>query len=214
MSLNEPIEVPSRMNAAKDEVKTLPLLPLRNTVLFPHLFVPLSVGRSASVAAVESALAAEDKTFLVAAQKSTDNDQPEYADLHTVGTRAVVKKMVARRHPCIETVGARRRASPSLSACRTNRAVSGPYATFCRYPLPDRRAATEVEAMYRADRWEMSRPGAGTGSRHRCRSTVQQLAAQAQDPLRLRVPASAPCWQSRRDQRAGAARSADTVTRR
>ena len=94
MSLNESVEVSSRVNAAKDEVKTLPLLPLRNTVLFPHLFVPLSVGRPASVAAVESALASEDKTFLVAAQKSTDNDQPEYADLHAVGTRAIVKKMV------------------------------------------------------------------------------------------------------------------------
>ena len=77
MSLNEPFEVSSRANAAKEEVKTLPLLPLRNTVLFPHLFVPLSVGRPTSVAANEAALATEDKTFLVAAQKTTESDQPE-----------------------------------------------------------------------------------------------------------------------------------------
>src|SRR3978361_2399647 len=103
MSLNEPFEVPSRTNAAKDDTKTLPLLPLRNTVLFPHLFVPLSVGRPASVAAVEAALLGEDKTFLVAAQKSPESDQPEYADLHTDGTRAVVKKMV-RHDNAIELI--------------------------------------------------------------------------------------------------------------
>jgi len=42
-------------------VWTLPVLPLKNTVLFPYLFLPLSVGRPDSVAAVEAALASEEK---------------------------------------------------------------------------------------------------------------------------------------------------------
>src|SRR5207247_1926952 len=48
---------------------SLPLLPLRNTVLFPGLFMPLSVGRPNSVAAVENVLMTEEKAFIVSAQK-------------------------------------------------------------------------------------------------------------------------------------------------
>src|SRR5687768_1189768 len=75
------------------EKHSLPLLPLRNTVLFPGLFVPLSVGRPHSVAAIEAALATEEKTFVVSAQKNGGDEQPGFADLHTIGTRAVIKKM-------------------------------------------------------------------------------------------------------------------------
>ena len=46
-----------------------PYLPMKNTVLFPYLFLPLSVGRPATVAAVEAALATEEKTLLVVAQR-------------------------------------------------------------------------------------------------------------------------------------------------
>src|SRR5205823_541471 len=59
-------------------VATLPVVPLKNTVLFPHLFMPLSVGRPGSLAAAESVLASEDKTFVVVAQKDSQNDQPGF----------------------------------------------------------------------------------------------------------------------------------------
>ncbi|MBY0231859.1 MAG: endopeptidase La [Gemmataceae bacterium] len=81
----------------------LPLLPLRNTVLFPQLFIPLSVGRPHSVAAVEAALATEGKTFLVAAQRDPSEEKPGFAGLHPMGTRAVVKKM-ARNDDVIELI--------------------------------------------------------------------------------------------------------------
>jgi ATP-dependent Lon protease len=71
----------------------LPVLPLKNTVLFPFLFAPLAVGRPASAAAVQAALATEDKTLVVAAQRDPENENPGLDDLFTVGTRVVVKRM-------------------------------------------------------------------------------------------------------------------------
>ena len=59
----------------------LPVLPIKNTVLFPYLLMPLSVGRPASRAAVEAALATEDKTLLVIAQRDESADQPVEKDL-------------------------------------------------------------------------------------------------------------------------------------
>src|SRR4051812_7350542 len=71
----------------------LPVLPLKNTVLFPYLFLPLSVGRDNSVAAVEAAVASEEKALLVVAQRDPDDDRLTPDALFTVGTRAVIKKM-------------------------------------------------------------------------------------------------------------------------
>src|SRR5262245_2925459 len=80
------------MNASTG-LMSLPVLPLKNTVLFPYLLMPLSAGRPASRAAVEAALASEDKTWLVISQRSAEVDEPNQSDLYTVGTRAVIKKM-------------------------------------------------------------------------------------------------------------------------
>src|SRR5260370_10618332 len=84
-----------------DNAAVLPVLPLNNPVLFPHLFMPLSVGRPGSLAAVEAVLASEDKAVVVSAQRDGANDQPGFDDLYTVGTRAVIKKM-ARGEGVIE----------------------------------------------------------------------------------------------------------------
>jgi ATP-dependent Lon protease len=71
----------------------LPLLPIKNTVLFPYLFAPLQVGKPSSLAAIEAIMATEEKTFLVTAQKNLETDQPTFDDLYPTGTRAVIKKM-------------------------------------------------------------------------------------------------------------------------
>src|SRR6185503_11606965 len=81
------------MNEHETPVVTLPVLPLRNTVLFPGLFLPLSVGRPGSVAAVEAVLAGEDKTFVVVAQRDAANEAPGADDLYPIGVRAVIRKM-------------------------------------------------------------------------------------------------------------------------
>lgn len=71
----------------------LPLLPLRDVVVYPHLVIPLFVGRTKSVKALE--LASEgNKQILLVAQKSASKDDPDASDLHEVGTIATVLQML------------------------------------------------------------------------------------------------------------------------
>ena len=74
-------------------VYELPVLPLKNAVLFPYLLMPLSAGRPGSVAAVEAALATESKEVLVFTQRDADVDSPLQTDLYPIGTKAVIRKM-------------------------------------------------------------------------------------------------------------------------
>ena len=67
------------------EFQRLPTLPLRDIVVFPHMVVPLFVGRERSIAAVEHALAG-DRTLLLTAQKQARVNAPEAEDLFAVGT--------------------------------------------------------------------------------------------------------------------------------
>jgi ATP-dependent Lon protease len=72
----------------------LPVLPVKNTVLFPNLFIPLAVGRPGSIAAVNAAAESEEKTLIILAQRDASIEQPTPQDLYTVGTRAVIRKLV------------------------------------------------------------------------------------------------------------------------
>jgi ATP-dependent Lon protease len=74
------------------EARTLPLLPVRDTVLFPHAVLPLTVGRESSVQLINSL--GEDKTIVVVAQREARVDAPQPTDLFAVGTLAVVHKVV------------------------------------------------------------------------------------------------------------------------
>lgn len=71
----------------------LPLLPLRDVVVYPHLVIPLFVGRAKSVRALELASEHNKQIFLVA-QKSPNNDEPDGSDLYEVGTIATVLQML------------------------------------------------------------------------------------------------------------------------
>jgi ATP-dependent Lon protease len=74
------------------EQRALPVLPVRDTVLFPHAVLPLTVGRESSVQLINSL--GEDKTIVVVAQREARVDSPQPTDLYTVGTSAVVHKVV------------------------------------------------------------------------------------------------------------------------
>src|SRR5215475_11650835 len=74
-------------------VLNLPLLPIKRTVLFPGVMMPVTVGRDRSVAAVEAAMRTEDKTILVIAQRSPDVEAPKQEDLYSIGTKAVIKQI-------------------------------------------------------------------------------------------------------------------------
>src|SRR6204780_1552001 len=75
-----------------NDVRALPVLPVRDTVLFPHAVLPLTVGRESSVQLINSL--GEDKTIIVVAQREARVDTPQPTDLYTVGTSAVVHKVV------------------------------------------------------------------------------------------------------------------------
>ncbi len=67
----------------------LPVLPLRDVVVYPHMVIPLFVGREKSVRALELAVAG-DKQILLVAQRSPDTDDPQIGDLYSIGTVATV----------------------------------------------------------------------------------------------------------------------------
>ncbi len=72
--------------------RAVPVLPVRDTVLFPHAVLPLTVGRESSIQLIQSL--GEEKTILVVAQRDARQDAPQAADLYSVGTRATVHKVV------------------------------------------------------------------------------------------------------------------------
>jgi len=73
--------------------KTVPVLPLRDVVVYPHLVIPLFVGRARSVTALEEAMA-NDKQILLVAQRKAEDDDPTQEDLHQVATVASVLQLL------------------------------------------------------------------------------------------------------------------------
>jgi ATP-dependent Lon protease len=72
--------------------RVLPILPVRDTVLFPHAVLPLTVGRESSIQLIQSL--GEEKTIVVVAQRDARVDAPQPQDLHNFGTLATVHKVV------------------------------------------------------------------------------------------------------------------------
>lgn len=74
-------------------IVTLPVVPVKRTVLFPETLVPFTIGRSRSVAAVEAAMNSEDKAILMVTQRDSEMEDPGFEDLFQIGTKAVIKQM-------------------------------------------------------------------------------------------------------------------------
>ncbi|HEX3321271.1 MAG TPA: endopeptidase La [Terriglobales bacterium] len=91
MTTNPRSETPNSGGLENSE-RSLPVLPVRDTVLFPHAVLPLTVGRESSVQLINSL--GEDKTIIVVAQREARVDNPQPTDLFAVGTLAVVHKVV------------------------------------------------------------------------------------------------------------------------
>ncbi|MEQ7426570.1 endopeptidase La [Xanthomonas campestris] len=81
------------MAQSQPEILDLPVLPLRDVMVFPHMVIPLFVGRDKSMRALEKAMEA-DKRILLVAQKSAETDDPAAGDLYTVGTLAQVLQLL------------------------------------------------------------------------------------------------------------------------
>ncbi len=80
---------PSKFPASSD----MPVLPLRDVVVYPNMVIPLFVGREKSIRALDAAMAA-DKQILLVAQKSPDVDDPRADDLYKIGTTAIVLQLL------------------------------------------------------------------------------------------------------------------------
>ncbi len=88
----QPVTERSVKQKETNDLRALPVLPVRDTVLFPHAVLPLTVGRESSVQLINSL--GEDKTIVVVAQREARVDNPQPSDLYLVGTSAVVHKVV------------------------------------------------------------------------------------------------------------------------
>jgi ATP-dependent Lon protease len=123
----------------------LPALPVKSTVLYPHLLQPLVLGRALSLAAMEAAVKTEEKTLIVIAQRDAALDEPTVADLHPIGTQAVIKKMERTDGTAQLIVQGIRRVE--ITRVQHDR----PYFLLEARPLPDPDdTGAEVEALHRA----------------------------------------------------------------
>ena len=77
----------------QEKIISVPLLPLRDVVVFPHMIVPLFVGREKSIAALESAMKYEKGIFMVA-QKNAQKDEPLEEDIYKIGTLGIIIQLL------------------------------------------------------------------------------------------------------------------------
>lgn len=85
-------EADQNLKPNERELRRLPVLPVRDTVLFPHAVLPLTVGRESSIQLIESL--GDERSIVVAAQLDPRLDAPKPEELHGVGTLATVHKVV------------------------------------------------------------------------------------------------------------------------
>ena len=109
-------------SVASNDISELPVLPLRDVVVYPHMVIPLFVGRDKSVRALEMAMEG-DKHILLVAQRSPDVDDPQAGDLYSIGTVATVLQLLKLPDGTIKVLveGAiargSRRMLPNATAC-------------------------------------------------------------------------------------------------
>ncbi|MGC8531332.1 MAG: endopeptidase La [Acidiphilium sp.] len=91
--MSEPTRKSKSKIVAPPSGDSFPVLPLRDIVVFPHMIVPLFVGREKSVRALEGVMK-EDKQVLLVAQKNAQQDDPSSADIYDVGTISTVLQLL------------------------------------------------------------------------------------------------------------------------
>jgi ATP-dependent Lon protease len=128
-----------------EPVLELPLLPLRDVVVFPHMVIPLFVGRPKSIKALETAMEA-GKSILLVAQKSAAKDEPEAEDLYPIGCISNILQMLKLPDGTVKVL------VEGTQRARIER-VDDQRELFVAEVTPvviDDRATNEIEAMRRA----------------------------------------------------------------
>ena len=124
---------------------TLPLLPLRDVVVFPHMVIPLFVGRPKSIKALEAAMEAGRQIMLVA-QKAAGKDEPKADDMFNIGCVSSILQMLKLPDGTVKVLveGMQRANTVSIDD-------SGEYFTAEVVPMPPEAGASpEIEALRRA----------------------------------------------------------------
>ena len=127
------------------EPMTLPLLPLRDVVVFPHMVIPLFVGRPKSIKALEAAMEAGRQIMLVA-QKAAGKDEPKPDDMFEVGCVSTILQMLKLPDGTVKVLveGMQRAKTNSISD-------SGEFFTSVVTPMtPELDSKPEIEALRRA----------------------------------------------------------------
>lgn len=131
--------------ANSDEIVQLPLLPLRDVVVFPHMVIPLFVGRPKSIKALETSMES-GKHILLVAQKSAAQDEPATTDLYDTGSMATVLQMLKLPDGTVKVLveGNQRARVLEVTDEDTHLAASAELIAM------DGKDDTEIEAMRRA----------------------------------------------------------------
>src|SRR5690242_7209065 len=132
-------------SASPTDIVQYPLLPLRDVVVFPHMVIPLFVGRPKSIKALETAMES-GKSILLVAQKSAAKDDPEAGDLYSIGCISNILQMLKLPDGTVKVL------VEGTQRARIDR-VEDTGALFVADVAPvqtDERGGHEVEAMRRA----------------------------------------------------------------
>ena len=132
--------------AIEHEPAALPVLPLRDVVVFPHMVIPLFVGRDKSIRALDIAMEG-DKRILLVAQKSAETDDPGAADLHSIGTLAQVLQLLKLPDGTIKVLVEGLTRVRVDSVAEVNGALSG---SSIVVDAIDSREAREIDAIARS----------------------------------------------------------------
>ncbi len=127
--------------------RVVPLLPLRDIIVFPHQVVPLFVGRERSIAALQNAMA-NDKEILLAAQKKAKTNEPDEEDIFDVGTIATIVQLLHLPDGTVKVIVEGRSRGQIVEYVSTQPYFSVKLADFIEAPAD----GVEVEALVRSVR--------------------------------------------------------------
>jgi ATP-dependent Lon protease len=87
------MDAKDKISEVSEQLRTIPVLPLRDVVVYPHMVIPLFVGRDKSIKALEAAME-ESKEILLVAQKSASEDDPTEEDIYRIGTLSTILQLL------------------------------------------------------------------------------------------------------------------------
>lgn len=132
---------PRRAGGGKDGSKTVPLLPLRDIIIFPYMVVPLFVGREKSINALERA-SAQDKEIFLSAQKKAKTQDPSEEDIYEVGTLSTIIQMLRLPDGTVKVLVEGRKRARHQALCQDGGVLPGRSGRAQRRARDDRRAGS------------------------------------------------------------------------